>query len=67
MPPQTQIDVMAIHEATVLSVAAAWKFLLNNGKSLAAELGVKPEDLILGEKPPSILSFHRTLTRLHWQ
>ncbi|EGO02869.1 hypothetical protein SERLA73DRAFT_176306, partial [Serpula lacrymans var. lacrymans S7.3] len=47
VPPHKQIDVMVIHEAVVSSVKDAWRFLLQNGKALAEEGEIMPEELIL--------------------
>ncbi|KAF9238341.1 hypothetical protein BU15DRAFT_62547 [Melanogaster broomeanus] len=47
VPPHKQIDVVVRHEAFVSVVKDAWQFLLQNGKKLAQEAGIKPEDLIL--------------------
>ncbi|EIW76700.1 hypothetical protein CONPUDRAFT_157874 [Coniophora puteana RWD-64-598 SS2] len=47
VPPYEQVDIMVIHEAIVKRPAEAWRYLLANGKSIAAEAAVKPEQLIL--------------------
>ncbi|KAF8836679.1 hypothetical protein BDN67DRAFT_973870 [Paxillus ammoniavirescens] len=47
VPPHKQIDVVVVHEAFVSAVKDAWQYLLQNGKKLAREAGVEPEDLIL--------------------
>lgn len=45
--PQQQIDVAATHSSEFESTSDAWRWLLDNGKRLASEVDVKPEDLIL--------------------
>ncbi|KIJ18169.1 hypothetical protein PAXINDRAFT_154070 [Paxillus involutus ATCC 200175] len=47
VPPHKQIDVVIVHEALVSVVKDAWQYLLQNGKKLAGEAGIEPEDLIL--------------------
>lgn len=49
MPPYSQIDVVVVHEAYLSCVKDAWQYLLKNGKAHAANSGIGPEDLILGE------------------
>ncbi|KAG5641669.1 hypothetical protein DXG03_004518 [Asterophora parasitica] len=47
VPPNAQIDCMVVHSTAVTRVANAWRFLLLQGKDLAAKHNVKPEDLML--------------------
>lgn len=49
MPPYKQIDVVAIHEAFAACVKDAWQYLLENGKKIAQDAGIKPEEIVLGE------------------
>lgn len=49
VPPYSQIDVVVVHEVYLSSVKDAWQYLLRNGKGHAADGGIRPEDLILGE------------------
>lgn len=48
IPPHKKIDVAVHHELSIAPVVDAWRYLLNNGKALAKEANVEPEDLILG-------------------
>lgn len=48
MPPYKQIDVVIIHEAFVTCVKDAWQYLLEKGKKIAQDAGIKPEDIVLG-------------------
>lgn len=48
MPPYKQIDVVVVHEAFVDRVKDAWQYLLENGKKIAQDAEIKPEDIILG-------------------
>jgi hypothetical protein len=47
--PQQQVDEFIVHEAYAQSMTEAWRYLLDNGKKLAAEFNVKPDELILGQ------------------
>ncbi|KAF7966754.1 hypothetical protein HWV62_37209 [Athelia sp. TMB] len=47
VPSGKQIDVAVHHEISIAPVVDAWKYLLENGESLAQDAGVKPEELIL--------------------
>lgn len=54
VPSGKQIDVAVHHEISIAPVVDAWKYLLENGESLAQDAGVKPEELILGISPLEI-------------
>ncbi|KAG9311060.1 hypothetical protein JVU11DRAFT_8964 [Chiua virens] len=47
VPPYKQIDVVVVHEAFTLCVKDAWQYLLENGKTIAEDAGMKPEDVVL--------------------
>ncbi|KAF9219368.1 hypothetical protein BS17DRAFT_789562 [Gyrodon lividus] len=47
VPSHKQIDVVVVHEVFVSVVKDAWRYLLQDGKKLAQEAGIQPENLIL--------------------
>lgn len=47
--PGARDNVQIVYECAFASVGAAWRLMLERGKSLADKYGVKPEDLILGQ------------------
>lgn len=38
-----------MHEAYLSCVKDAWQYLLKNGKDHVVDIGIRPEELILGE------------------
>ena len=50
--PQQRISAQIIHEERMTNINHAWKLLLALAPKLAAEHGIRPEDLLLGE--PSV-------------
>lgn len=48
IPPGTKQDLQILHETAFASFGDGWRFLLEHGKALASNYGVKPEKLILG-------------------
>lgn len=48
VPSHKQIDVVVVHEAFATCVKDAWQYLLENGKKVAQDAGIKPEDIVLG-------------------
>ncbi|KAK0239902.1 hypothetical protein EDD85DRAFT_949762 [Armillaria nabsnona] len=47
VPPGAQIDCDITHEQSIANTADAWRFLMQESRSLAGELGIQPHDLIL--------------------
>ncbi|KAG6374029.1 hypothetical protein JVT61DRAFT_4667 [Boletus reticuloceps] len=47
VPPYKQIDIVVVHEAFSACVKDAWQYLLENGKKIAENAGIKPEDIVL--------------------
>ncbi|KAF8130317.1 hypothetical protein EV363DRAFT_1432216 [Boletus edulis] len=47
VPPYKQIDVVVVHEAFSACVKDAWQYLLENGKKIAENAKIKPEDIVL--------------------
>ncbi|KAG7448050.1 uncharacterized protein BT62DRAFT_1074567 [Guyanagaster necrorhizus] len=47
VPPGAQIDCDITHEQSIVNTADAWRFLIQESRSLAEELGIRPHDLIL--------------------
>lgn len=58
IPPHKKIDVAVHHELSIAPVVDAWRYLLNNGKALAKEANVEPEDLILVTKSGTNQDFY---------
>lgn len=49
MPPYKQIDAVVVHEAFATCVKDAWQYLLKDGKKIAQDAGIRPEDIVLGK------------------
>ncbi|KAK0211004.1 hypothetical protein DFS33DRAFT_1378974 [Desarmillaria ectypa] len=47
VPPGAQIDCDITHEQSIAITADAWRFLIQESRSLARELGIQPHGLIL--------------------
>ncbi|SJL00653.1 uncharacterized protein ARMOST_03966 [Armillaria ostoyae] len=47
VPPGAQIDCDITHEQSIANTTDAWRFLMQESRSLASELGIQPHDLIL--------------------
>ncbi|KAK0463880.1 uncharacterized protein EV420DRAFT_1476524 [Desarmillaria tabescens] len=47
VPPGAQINCDITHEQCIANTADAWRFLMQESRSLADELGIQPHDLIL--------------------
>lgn len=63
VPPYKQIDVVVIHEAFAACVRDAWQYLLDKGKKIAQDAGIKPEDIVLGAIRSCRLGSESSLTR----
>ncbi|KAK0451105.1 hypothetical protein EV421DRAFT_1212283 [Armillaria borealis] len=47
VPPGAQIDCDITHEQSIANTADAWRFLIQESRTLSSELGIQPHDLIL--------------------
>ncbi len=57
VPPGAQIDCDITHEQSIANTADTWRFLMQESRSLAGELGIQPHDLILSKSTHPFMSF----------